>query len=89
MGEIKLTKNSIENAILKDSKLVGGYVNDNGHISAKGNGAVAIGYANSAIDASGNGAHAEGYNTKALADGAHAEGAYTYAIGNYSHAEGY
>ena len=84
MSEIKLTKDSIENAILKDSKLVGGYVNDNGYISAKGNGAVAIGYASNGgtIEASGNGAHAEGYNTRAWADGAHAGGIGTIANKN-------
>lgn len=90
MSEIKLTKDSIQNAILTDSKLVGGYVDGDGHISAKGNGAVAFGYANGgSIDVSGNGAHAEGIITQALADGAHAEGYQTTASGDYSHAEGY
>ena len=89
MSEIKLTKDSIENAILRDSKLVGGYVNGNGYISATGNGAVAMGYAiGGSMDASGNGAHAEGIITKALADGAHAEGRNTKANGEYSHTEG-
>ena len=89
MSEIKLTKDSIENAILKDSKLVGGYVDGNGYISATGNGAVAMGYANAGnIEVSGNGAHAEGYNTKASDDGAHAEGMNTNASGKASHAGG-
>ena len=64
MSEIKLTNGSIENAILRDSMIVSGYVNGDGYISAKGNGAVAFGYANyGSIDASGNGAHAEGIIT--------------------------
>ncbi len=62
MSKIKLTNGSIENAILRDGKLVGGYVNNNGYISATGNGTIVFGDSNSGvIDASGIGSFARGY----------------------------
>ena len=81
MSEIKITKDSLENAILRDGQFVSGYVNiDSVSIDASGYGAHAEGYAkNGSIIASGNGAHAEGISTQALADGAHAGGIGTIA----------
>ena len=43
MSEIKITKNSLENAILKDGNFVSGYVGS-GYIDASGNGNYAAGY---------------------------------------------
>lgn len=75
MSEIKITKDSLENAILKDGQFVSGYISEEGSsIDASGYGAHAEGYALESIIAHGNGAHAEGINTYTLADGAHAEG---------------
>ena len=89
MSELKITQNSLENAILKDGQFVSGYVTGSGYISADGNGAHAEGYAESGnVIANGNGAHAEGINTRALTNGSHAEGHSTTASGEYSHAEG-
>ncbi len=92
MSEIKITKDSLENAILKNGQFVSGYVDNGGnrYISASGYGAHAEGFANSngPINASGNGAHAEGISTNALANGAHAEGYLTTASANYSYAGG-
>lgn len=90
MSEIKITKDSLENAILRDGQFVSGYVEkDNGHINASGYGAHAEGYSwVMSIDASGNGAHAEGIDTSALNDGTHAEGFQTVASGYGAHAEG-
>lgn len=90
MSEIKITKDSLENAILRDGQFVSGYVEkDNGHINASGYGAHAEGYSwVMSIDASGNGAHAEGIDTSALNDGAHAEGFQTVASGYGAHAGG-
>lgn len=93
MSELKITQNSLENAILKDGQFVSGYVANSGYISASGNGAHAEGYAdNGAIDASGNGTYAEGFAANSayiLADGqgAHAEG-YAVAVGKYTLAKG-
>lgn len=99
MSEIKLTKDSIENAILTDGKLVGGYVDGDGHISAKGNGAVAIGDTidGGIIDVSDIGSFARGYANSGTISvkgkGSHAEGYAEYsginATGNGAHAEGY
>ena len=89
MSELKITQNSLENAILKDGQFVSGYVADSVSINVSGYGAHAEGYAvGRNIDASGNGAHAEGISTQTLANGAHAEGISTTASGEYSHAEG-
>ena len=100
MSELKITQNSLENAILKDGQFVSGYVSEVGSII---------------IDASGYGAHAEGYvysseigayslgafatgcalsgNIIASGNGAHAEGcainnSNIIASGNGAHAEG-
>ena len=93
MNEIKITKGSLENAILKNGQFVSGYVRKeegSGSIDASGYGAHAEGFVedNISIIANGVGAHAEGISTQALAAGAHAEGYYTKSIGDYSHAEG-
>lgn len=63
MSEIKITKDSLENAILKDGQFVSGYVAGTGYISANGDGAHAEGYVDNAgtINALGDGAYAGGY----------------------------
>jgi len=65
MSELKITSNSLENAILTDGNFVSGYAVGNAYIDASGNGAHAEGYTdgNNMIIASGNGAHAEGIST--------------------------
>lgn len=102
MSEIKITKNSLENAILKDGNFVSGYVGS-GYIDVSGNGNYAAGYIyvqDGSITAIGNGAHAEGCidgmhnHILAIGNGAHAEGyvrstgAGVDAFGNGAHAEG-
>ena len=100
MSEIKLTNGSIENAILTDGKLVGGYVDNNGYISAKGNGTIVFADSSNGgvIDASGNGSFAHGFadNNSTISvsgNGAVATGytiytSYIKAIGDGAHAEG-
>ena len=99
MDKIQLTKNSIENAILTDGKLVGGYVDGNGYISAKGNGTIVFGDSSNGgiINSSGNGSFAHGYvNTGTISAKGYAAVAMGYALngtidalGNGAHAEGY
>ena len=98
MSEIKITKDSLENAILKDGQFVSGYVASTGYISADGDGAHAEGYIDGggSINVSGNGAYAHGYaeagSINAKGNGAHAEGyvsgSFIDASGNGAHAEG-
>ena len=99
MSKIKLTNESIENAILRDSKLVGGYVDGNGYISASGDGIIVFADSTNGgvIDASGYGSFARGYTNSgtisATGNGVHAEGfAWTGTIsakGAGAHADGY
>ena len=104
MSELKITKDTIQNSILKEGKFVFGHAypnasNNDGYISASGWGAVAHGRVenNGKIKATGIGAHAEGgasalsfefENLIAKGSHSHAEGFATSAIGNNSHAEG-
>ena len=90
MSEIKITKNSLENAILRDGQFVSGYISeDDNSIDASGYGSHAEGYAESgSIIANGNGTHAEGISTIASGNASHAEGRQTIAYGTGAHAEG-
>lgn len=64
MSELKITYNSLENAILRDGQLVFGYVQDSeSKLAANGNGTFAEGYVadDGILNASGAGSYAGGY----------------------------